>query len=117
MVEFVAQRINTVPTISSLPEEVQAALLSAVLRSHSFSVHAARLFCDCWLPQGDDSFVELVCAAIGWYGDALQSLGFVLNEHGWDMMKVAVIVTRISKSPVNYPSCSQRAIDFGRETA
>ena len=98
-------------------QAVQAALLGAVLESHNFTEHAARLFCGCWLPNGDETFVELVCSSCGWYGEALQALGAVLfHEYDWDMFQVAVVVTRISNSPVNYPSCAQRVIDFGHAT-
>lgn len=115
---FVAKKIDDVSSLSALPEELQVALLGATLRCHTFGPGAARLFCGCWLPEGDEAFIELITGACGWYGEALQSLGHVLfYEHDWDMMKVAVVVTRISKSPVNYPSCSQRSIDFDREPA
>ena len=114
---FVAKHIDAVTTLSSLPEDLQAALLGAVLESHNFTEHAARLFCGCWLPNGDETFVELVCSSCGWYGEALQALGAVLfHEYDWDMFQVAVVVTRISNSPVNYPSCAQRVIDFGHAT-
>jgi len=57
--------------------------------------------------------MDIMSSVNGWYGQALDDMGYVLfNECGWDVMGVSVLLIRISKSPMNYPSCSKRSIDF-----
>ena len=50
----------------------------------SISRHAARLFYSAWGHR--DDYRELMSSASGWYGEALDDLGYVLfNESdGWD---------------------------------
>ena len=117
VLSFVASNITLVvkvDTLETLPEELQTALLCAVLRARTFSQHAAKLFIRCW--PSDNDFERNICAASPWDGPSLEALGFVLfNEQGWDVMRISEVSCRIANSPRNYPSCSNRTIDFGAE--